>query len=226
MKMIGFRRLVPLLVAILSLGSFGFASAGSAPSNGSTKLNWKTLTVLSSHVVPNYATGYGPVAPIGAPTPTPGTLSSPGAGYVDFGGVVSGYNYLYRDAAQIHVTSNDASGFTVYAEGATDFVNGASTMPIAGTLFWLLTNAANTPYSPATSFEKTTFPVTGTGATTGINYGGSAPPATATVWSYGSTTIGQPSNEVVQGYDYELRLPSTAPNAAMSLYVVYTVTAN
>jgi hypothetical protein len=217
------KRLVPILLGIVFLGSFGRASA---ESDGSTKLNWKTLTVLSSHVVPNYAAGYGPVAPIGAPTPTPGTLSSPGGGYVDFGGVVSGYNYLYRDAAQIHVTSNDSSGFTVYAEGASDFVNGASTMPIAGTLFWLLTNAANSPYSAATSFQKTTFPVTGTGATTGINYGGSAPPPTAMIWSYATSTIGQPSNEVVQGYDYELRLPSTAPNVTLSLYVVYTVMAN
>jgi hypothetical protein len=217
------KRLVPVLLGIVFLCSFGRASA---ESDGSTKLNWKTLTVLSSHVVPNYATGYGPVAPTGAPTPTPGTSSSAGGGSVDFGGVVSGYNYLYRNAAQVHVTSNDSSGFTVYAEGATDFVNGASTMPIAGTLFWLLTNAANTPYSLATSFEATTFPLSGSGAMTGINYGGSAPPPTAAIWSYATSTLGQPSNEAVQGYDYELRLPSTAPNVTMSLYVVYTVMAN
>jgi hypothetical protein len=223
MQMNRITRLATLVLAALFAGSFGVASA---ESNGSTKMNWKTLTVLSSHVVPNYATGYGPVAPIGAPTPTPATLSSPGGGYVDFGGVTSGYNYLYKDAAQVHVTSNDASGFSVYAEGATDFVNGGSTLPIYGTLYWLLTSGANTPYSNATSFEKTTFPVTGSGATTGISYGGSAPPPTALIWTYPSTTIGQPSNEVLQGYDYELRLPSTAPNAIMSLYVVYTVTAN
>lgn len=223
MQMNGVTRFAVSILAAVFAGSFGVASASS---EGSTKMNWKTLTVLSSHVVPNYATGYGPVAPIGAPTPTPATLATAGGGYVDFGGVTSGYNYLYKDAAQVHVTSNDTAGFTVYAEGATDFVNGGTTMPIYGTLYWLLTSGVNSPYSPATSFEKTSFPVTGTGSTTGINYGGTAPPPTAAVWTYPTTTIGQPSNEVLQGYDYELRLPSTAPNLVMDLYVVYTVTAN
>ncbi len=94
---------------------------------------------------------------------------------------------------------------------------------IANTLFWLQTSGLNTPYSAATSFEDTTSPTTGGG--TGIAYGG-APPATATIWNSPSSTIGLTNNTAQRGYDYLLRLPSSAPQATMDLYIVYTVVPN
>lgn len=217
------RGLAALAILFASLGS-----AASAATNGSTQITFKTNIIAQMTVTPNYASGYGPTGGSGSgSTPTPGPSAAAGSGYVDFGKVVAGYNYLYRNAAQVGVLSNDANGFEVYAEGTTDFSDGGSnTVVINGTLYWLASNGSNTPFSNATSFSRTTFPITGSGSTTGINYGGSTPPASALVWTYPNATIGQPSNTATQGYDYELRLPYNAPTAVMTLYVVYSVILN
>ena len=100
-------------------------------------------------------------------------------GTVDFGNVVVGYQYLYKYAAQVNVQTNDTAGFVVYSEGATD-LNGSNpvpspaTFPIFSTLFWLPTSSGNTPFSPATSFNKTGgTPING--GQNGITYIGAPP---------------------------------------------------
>lgn len=199
------------------------ANTAKAASYGAARATWQTNVIAQLTVTPNYAAGYGPVTVSPPPSPAPAVGPLAASGYVDFGNVVAGYNYLYRDAAQLGVVTNDSNGFTVYAEGSSDFVGGTSTLPLANTLFWLQTNAGNSPFSAATSFETTTSPTTGGG--TGIAYGG-APPATATIWQYTQSTIGLTNNMAQRGYDYLLRLPSSAPQATMDLYIVYTVVPN
>jgi len=211
-------------VLLCLLSAFAALTATSeAASYGSARATWQTNVIAQLTVTPNYATGYGPVTVSPPPSPAPAVGPLATSGYVDFGNVVAGYDYLYKDAVQLGVVTNDTNGFTVFAEGSSNFAGGGNTLAIANTLFWLQTNALNNPYSPATSFEATTSATTGGG--TGIAYGG-APPATATIWTWPSSTIGQPSNTAMRGYDYLLRLPSSAPQATMDLYVVYTVVAN
>lgn len=201
----------------------GIAGGARASSSGSVSANWKTSVVITMSVTPNYQSGYGPQGGPSNATPAPGPSAAPGAGYVDFGKVTAGYNYLYKYAAQVSVTTNDSSGFQVYAEGSSDFQSTSSgTWPIGTTLYWLTSSSANTPYSPATAFEKTSSTVTGGG--TGISYTGN-PPASALVWTYPSSTTGLAGGAALQGYDYLLQLSSSIPVAQFSLYVVYTVVA-
>src|SRR5512146_1783783 len=94
------------------------AFAQSVGSYGSVKLSWKTLPLIQLTITPNYQTGFGPQGGTGSgSTPAPGPGAVLNGGVVDFGNqVVQGFSYLYKFAAQAKVTSNDASGFTVYAE--------------------------------------------------------------------------------------------------------------
>jgi hypothetical protein len=160
-------------------------------------------------------------------TTTPGLqLATYNGGVVDFGNqVVQGYSYLYKYAAQAAVTTNDLSGFTLYAEGASDIqdLTAGGTIPLNQTLYWLPSSASNSPISAATGFHATTSPV-GCGGTC-INYPAN-PPANASVWNYPSSTIGQPGNKVSQGFDYELRLYSSPNPDSYSVYIVYTAVGN
>ena len=191
---------------------------------GSAQLNYKILPTVKAQVVPNYAAGFGPQGGLGSgATPTPGPNAVANGGTVDFGNVVVGYQYLYKYAAQVSVQTNDAAGFVVYAEGATD-LNGSNpvpspaTFPIFSTLYWLTSSSSNTPFSPATSFNKTTgTPING--GQNGITYAGN-PPSTSSVWS--SAVAGN----LTQGYDYQLRLPGTIPASQFNVYIVYTVVGN
>ncbi|MDE2572477.1 MAG: hypothetical protein KGM44_08155 [bacterium] len=208
------------LASALALSAVGVGRA----STGSVQATWKTAVIINMSVAPNYQSGYGPVGGPGNPTPAPGPSAS--SGYVDFGKVVQGYNYLYKDAAQVSVLTNDSSGFQVFAEGSSDFQSsGSGTWPIGTTLFWLPTSSSNTPFSSAMPFEKTGATVTGSGSSTGIAYGAGGPPGSALVWSYPGSTIGLPGNTANQGYDYQLQVSSSAPVAVFSVYVVYTVVA-
>jgi len=201
------------------------AGAGRA-AVGSVKATWKTAVIISMSLTPNFQTGYGPTGGPASPTPAPGPSAAPSGGYVDFGKVVQGYNYLYRDAAQVSVLTNDSSGFQVFAEGSSDFQSVSNgTWPIGTTLFWLPTNTSNTPFSAAVPFEKTSAMVTGSGTSTGITYGAGGPPSSALIWAYPSSTVGLSGNMANQGYDYQLRLSGSAPVAQFTVYVVYTVVA-
>jgi hypothetical protein len=194
--------------------------------SGSTKATWQISQTVGMVIVPNYATGYGPIGGTGSGTTAAvGSSASLGGGYVDFGTVVVGYSYLYKNAAQVQVQTNDPNGFSVYAEGSTDFSDGAGhTLPIDNSLYWLQSSSSNGPFTPATSFHLTSATVGGGGTT--LTYSGT-PTANALMWNFPTSTSGQPSATASKGFDYQLRLPSSAPAAyTMTLYVVYTVTPN
>ncbi|HEX3468523.1 MAG TPA: hypothetical protein VHT05_10625 [Candidatus Elarobacter sp.] len=193
--------------------------------SGSAQLNYKILPTVKAQIVPNFASGFGPQGGLGSgSTPTPGPNAVLSGGTVDFGNVVVGYQYLYKYAAQISVQTNDTAGFVVYGEGATD-LNGSNpvpspaTFPIFSTLYWLPSSSGNTPFSPATSFNKTSGTPIGANGQNGISYAG-APPSSSSVWS--SPTAGN----LTQGFDYELRLPGAIPASQFNVYIVYTVIGN
>jgi hypothetical protein len=202
--------------------------AGPAVTTGSAQLNYKILPTVKAQVIPNYLSGFGPTGGLGSgATPTPGPSAVLNGGTVDFGNVVVGYQYLYKYAAQVKVQTNDAAGFVVYGEGATD-LNGSNpvpspaTYPIFSTLFWLPSSASNSPFSPATSFNKTMSTPIGVNGVNGIDYSGvgGTPPAMSAVWS--SPIAGN----LVQGFDYELRLSGAMPASQFNVYIVYTVIGN
>lgn len=202
------------------------AIAAATGTQGSAQINYKILPSVKAQVVPNYQSGFGPQGGLGSgSTPAAGPSAVLDGGTVDFGNVVVGYEYLYKYAAQVSVQTNDAAGFVVYAEGATD-LNGSNPVPspatfaLQSTLFWLVSNAANTAFSPATSFNKTSGAPIGANGAGGINYGGGAPSSSSVIWTNPS------SGSVSQGYDYELRLSGAMPISQFNVYIVYTVIGN
>src|ERR1700681_4032202 len=211
-------------VLILTLASPKMVHAGPAITNGSAQLNYKILPTVKAQVIPNYLSGFGPTGGLGSgATPTPGPSAVLNGGTVDFGNVVVGYQYLYKYAAQVNVQTNDAAGFIVYGEGATD-LNGSNpvpapaTFPLAQTLFWLISSGTNSPFSPAHTFNRTGgVPIAGGAG--GIDYSGTggSPPPLATIWSNAT------SGNVSQGYDYQLRLSGAIPASQFNVYIVYTV---
>jgi hypothetical protein len=203
------------------------AHAAGTPTTGSAQLNYKILPTVKAQIIPNYQSGFGPSGGLGSgQTPAVGPNAVLNGGTVDFGNVVVGYQYLYRYAAQIKVQTNDSAGFVVYGEGATDFngsnpVPAPATYPIFSTLYWLLSNASNSPYSPAASFNRTGGnPLAG--GSGGIDYSGvgGVPSPMSVVWS---SPVG---GNLVQSFDYQLRLSGTVPASQFNLYIVYTVIGN
>ncbi len=209
---------------ILTATSAHIASADTA---GSAQIKYKINPTVRAQVIPNYLSGFGPIGGLGSgQTPAVGASAVLGGGTVDFGNVVVGFQYLYKYAAQINVQTNDAAGFVVYGEGATD-LNGSNpvpapaTFPLAQTLFWLVSSASNSPFSPARTFNRTAgLPIAG--GSGGIDYSGTggAPPPMAVIWSNAT------SGNVSQGYDYQLRLSGTIPPSQFNVYIVYTVIGN
>jgi hypothetical protein len=221
------RRLAPLGAALVLTAMLATPESARAAFTGSAQLNYKILPTVKAQVIPNYATGFGPTGGLGSgsnPAPGPGAVAN--GGTVDFGNVVVGYQYLYKYAAQIKVQTNDSAGFVVYGEGATDFngsnpVPAPASYPIFNTLYWLQSNTANTPFSPATSFNRTGgSPIAGGAG--GIDYSpvGGTPSPMSVVWTSPS------AGNVTQGYDYQLRLSGTVPASQFNLYIVYTVIGN
>ena len=213
------------LLAALAMTAAPAAAAGNV-STGSAQLNYKILPTVKAQVIPNYMSGFGPVGGFGSgSTPAHGPAAVFQGGTVDFGNVVVGFQYLYKYAAQVNVQTNDAAGFVVYAEGATE-LNGSNpvpapaTFPLAQTLFWLVNSGSNTAFSPAKTFTKTSATPIGPNGQNGINYGAGTPPPGATVWS--SPIAGNLS----QGYDYQLRLSGAIPTSQFDVYIVYTVIGN
>ena len=214
------RLLIPALLAGLLAAP---VTASAQTTSGSAQIKWKIPPTVKATVTPNYQSGFGPTGGLGSgKTPAVGPGAVLGGGTVDFGQVVVGYSYLYKYAAQISVTTNDTAGFIVYAEGATD-LNGTTNWPLANTLFWLPSNSGNSPFSPATSFNKTSATPLGVNGSGGIDYSGvgGVPPSTAQVWNYPSS-----GNNVTQGWDYQLQLSGAAPLNQLNVYIVYTVIGN
>jgi hypothetical protein len=213
--------------AALILTAAPVLAAPPPQSNGSAKVNYKVLPTVKMQVMPNYLAGFGPQGGLGSgSTPAAGPSAVLHGGTVDFGNVVVGYQYLYKYAAQVSVQSNDSAGFVVYGEGATD-LNGSNpvpapaTFPLAQTLYWLVSASGNSPFSPATTFNKT-IGIPLAGGANGIDYSGTGgvPSAGAMVWST------QTAGNLVQGYDYQLRLSSVIPISQFNVYIVYTVIGN
>jgi hypothetical protein len=220
------RAFTALFIAAMLVPGPAFAAGSTA--YGSALVNYKILPSVHAQVVPNYSAGFGPQGGAGSgSTPAPGAGAVLNGGTVDFGNVVVGYQYIYKYAAQVSVQTNDAAGFVVYAEGATD-LNGSnpvpmpSTFPIFQTLYWLVSNGSNTPFTPAKSFVKTAGTPLGVNGSMGIDYSGvgGKPSAGSVVWSY------PVSGNVSQGFDYQLRLPGNIPTSQFNVYVVYTVIGN
>jgi hypothetical protein len=202
------------------------ASAQAVNQYGSVKLQWKVTPIINLTLTPNFQSGYGPTGGTGSgSTPAPGAGASLQGGIVDFGTqVVQGYAYLYKYAVETNVMTNDSAGFSVYAEGATNITDNTAggTIPINQVLYWLKTSTSNTPFTGATPFQATSSSSCGVGC---ITYVG-APPSTAFVYAYPSSTIGQPSNIVSQGFDYQLHLYSNPNTDNFSVYIVYTAVGN
>ena len=153
-------------------------SRAEAQPTGAIKLTYTIPVKITSVVTPNFQAGYGPQGGTGSGvSPSVGPLAQLQGGYVDFGSsVVAGYNYLYKYAAQVSVTSTDSLGYSVYGEGSTNFSNGATTWPVGTTLFWLTSGSSNTPFSAASPFNVTSGTPTNGGQN--INYT-SAPPSSS-----------------------------------------------
>lgn len=213
------RRIVSVLVLLSSLTLVAIRPVH-ASTSAATQAKWSIVPVLTATITPNFQSGYGPTGGQGSgTTPAVGPMASLNGGYVDFGTVIAGYQYLYKYAALVSVSTNDTSGFTVYAEGSTD-LNGSTTgsYPISSVLYWLPSSVSNTAFSSATSFQKTMGTATNGGQN--INYGGVAPPASAVVWNSPA------GGSLARGYDYQLRLPGAIPIDKFNVYVVYTVIGN
>jgi len=220
-------RTLTAVAAALFLTTVTAGNAFATPSVGSAQIKYKINPTVRAQVIPNYASGFGPIGGLGSgSTPAVGAGAVLGGGTVDFGNVVVGYQYLYKYAAQVSVQTNDAAGFIVYGEGATD-LNGSNpvpapaTFPLAQTLFWLVSSGTNSPFSPAHTFNRTGgAPIAG--GANGIDYSGTggSPPPLATIWSNPT------SGNVSQGYDYQLRLSGVIPASQFNVYIVYTVIGN
>ncbi|MDB5040086.1 MAG: hypothetical protein JWN27_812 [Candidatus Eremiobacteraeota bacterium] len=220
------RTLIAAAAALLMTATPAFAAG--TPTYGSARINYKVLPSVKAQIIPNYMSGFGPQGGTGSGSnPAPGPAAVLNGGTVDFGNVVVGFQYLYKYAAQVNVQTNDSAGFVVYAEGATD-LNGSNpvptpaTFPLAQTLFWLVNNSGNTPFSPAASFNRTLGTPIGANGLNGIDYSGTGgvPSAGSAVWS--SPTSGNLS----QGFDYQLRLSGSTPISQFDVYIVYTVVGN
>ncbi|GAC1424351.1 MAG: hypothetical protein NVSMB64_31860 [Candidatus Velthaea sp.] len=187
------------------------------------QVKWKTTPFIKLSVFPNFASPFGAVRATTSTQPSP--VAGPNAvlngGAVDFGTVQAGVNYLYRNAAHLHILSN-ATNFTVYAEGSADFtgtVSGSNPpsgtngniLPIAQTLFWLTNSAANTGYTGSTPFS----------ATQGASAYNSP---TITYTTYPSPIYHGAINQTAElYYDYQLKTTTVANLGNYYVYVVYTV---
>ncbi|HTU69904.1 MAG TPA: hypothetical protein VMF11_06245 [Candidatus Baltobacteraceae bacterium] len=212
-----------LAFAILAaLAAFSPAIAQSS-ATGSVSTKWHTTALIDFTLTPNYYTGYGAVpAEFGTqPAPTHGPYATGvGAGSVDFGTTLAGKTYLYKYAAHLHVTSNDAAGFFIYGEAAINITNSTdgTTYPVSQALFYLpsgATSDSNTGFSPGFPFQLTS------GAVSGGTY--STPPTIAYT-TYPPPIASSNTDDGDYYYDYEFKVPSdaTAGNVYY-VWIVYTV---
>jgi len=207
------------LAIAAALASGGYSDA---EQNGAAKATWKVLPSINASVTPNYQTGFGPQGGTGSgASPAPGSAATLDGGYVDFGTVVAGYQYVYKYAAQVKVMTNDALGFKVFAEGTSEFTGSlGSTITMDSVLFWMLSSSGNTQYSAATPFYTTN----NTGDTPtngGLNVTfANGPPSQTLIYS--SSTQGTST----QGFDYQIRVPETVATDTFTAIVVYTAVAN
>lgn len=209
-----------MLVTLAGIAVCAPASAGTATASATVK--WYAQAVVKFALTPNYASGFGTVkATFGAqPAASPGPASCLNGCAVDFGPVVAGSTYLYKYAAHLNVTTNDANGFNVYGEGAADFTNNsdATTSSLNQTLYYLTSTSGgtdgNTGFTPGFPFSRTSGTVSGNSFSTSPSIAYGAYPAAI---SQSATSSGN------LYYDYQLKVPYTATSGTWYVWIVYTV---
>lgn len=201
----------------------GVADRSAAQTTASVNTNWNATPVVKFALTPNYTSGYGPVKAVFGTQPTP----SPGAGAclqgcaLDFGTVISGFDYLYKYAAHLNIITNDGNGVNVYGEGAADFYNqtDATSQSLSTTLYYLpsvVSGDTNTGFSASQPFYKTSAVVSGGGSFA------TAPSITyATYPSPMAATSSAATSDLY--YDYQLKVPGAATTGAYYVWIVYTV---
>lgn len=224
--------LMGVLIAIVAVAAAMAPSGVRAAPTSPVVVKWDTQSLVSMTLTPNYYTGFGQVKAVFGtqPAPTHGPNAGPGVGQgdVDFGNVLSGATYIYKYASHLNVSTNDASGFKLYGEGAAAFYNqtDGTSQPLSSTLFWANSTSGspsdpNNGFTPGQPFQQTTgivspaqpnFPTAPT-----INYGGSYP---ASPVAFSST----PTRDFY--YDYILKVPPTATGGQYFVWIVYTVVPN
>jgi len=209
------------IAAALAVG----ASSDASPPSGAAKATWHVTPAINASVTPNYQTGFGPQGGTGSgASPAPGSAAVQNGGYVDFGTLVAGYQYVYKYAARVNVTTNDANGFKVFAEGTSEFVGSTATLDMNSVLYWMLSSSSNTQYSPATPFSTTnntgdTPTNPGPGGDTNVTFA-SGPPSSTLIYSSNA------QGTSTQGFDYQIRVPDTVGADQFTATVVYTAVAN
>ena len=207
-----------VVVAILAALAMD-APVSAQTATGTVTAKWYAQAVVKFTLTPNYASGCGMVKAVFGtqPTPAPPPQGCMNGGAVDFGGVLAGTNYLYRDAAHLNIQTNDSNGVNIYGEGAADFVNNTSggSIPLNQSVYYLTSNAANTGYSPAYPFYATSGTVSGNSFSTQptITYATYPAPIAYTTATGTSDYY----------YDYELKLPPTTTQGQYYVWIVYTV---
>jgi len=192
-------------------------------STASTVVTWRTNAIVKMTLTPNYNSGFGAVpAVIGAqPAPTHGPNAVLNGGSVDFGNIEAGKTYLYKYAVELNVTTNSATGFNIYGEGAADFYNltDGTSVPISQAVYYLPSSASsdsNTGFSAGAPFMKTSGTVSG---------GGYATAPTIAYSAYPTPVAQSLATTGTYYYDYELKPPSSATNGQYFVWIVYTVVA-
>lgn len=212
------------LAAIAFWGSvlaFANVALAQAAPTGNVQAKWYAQAVINMSLTPNYASGFGSVkAAFGAqPAPAPGPNATLNGGSVDFGNIISGNSYLYKYAAHLHVTSNDANGVAVYGEGAADFFNttDSTTQTLNQTLYYLPSTASgdtNTGFSASLPFYRTS------GTVSGGTYG---TPASISYATFPAPITNTATANSDLYYDYQLKVPVSATAGLYYVWVVYTV---
>ena len=212
-----------VVVAVAAILSVAAPAQAGGPS---VTIKWYTSAIIKLGLTPNYNAGFGTVKAVFGtqPTPSPGPGALIDGGYVDFGPVIAGTNYLYKYAVHLNVVSNDVNGFKLYGEGVSDFTGAGSgnTETLNSTLYYLQSSASgdtNTGFSPSFPFYKTSMPTTGGGVWPGTD-------PTITYGSYPTPiyTSGTADGDIY--YDYQLKVPAAATSDTYYVWVVYTVVAS
>jgi hypothetical protein len=199
-----------------------FAAVAPA-SAANVTVKWYAQAAVKFTLTPNYASGCGTVkASFGTqPTPAAPPQGCMNGGAVDFGGVLSGTDYLYKYASHLNVVCNDANGVNVYGEGAADFYNttdGSST-PLNQTLYYLNSTSGgtdtNTGFSSSLPFFRTTSSVSGNTFSTTPSIAYTAYPAPI------ASTMTNATSDFY--YDYQLKVPPVATSGSYYVWIVYTV---
>lgn len=210
-----------LLVALFS------PQSGRAQQTAPVNVRWNTQSVVQLTLTPNYYSAFGAQRATTLGTPPPiqhgPDATGVGQGAVDFGQVFTASQYIYRYAAQVHVQTNDASGYFVYGEGTANFYNQSdgTSLNLNQTLYWLNSGATS---SPNNGFSGG-FPFQVTGGLVSPAQPNFATAPTITYGTYPTPIVNSTTASGDNYYDYILKIPAVATGGNYFVWVVYTVVA-